>query len=128
MAFARLAFAVGAPERIKAVDQISDWLLRLIQQPNGSLPRGAPSSDVSEIAAKVGPRIDQFLAEAARLPTAHGKDERLLVADTSALLDRPSLQDWKLDGGPWTVVFVPQVLAELDDKKLIPASPTPLTR
>ena len=120
IAFARLAFSAGAPERIKAVDQLSAWLLRLVEQPNGSLSRGAPSGDVSEIAATVGPRVDQFLAEVARLPTAHGKDERLLVADTSALLDRPSMQDWKLDGGPWTVVFVPQVLAELDDKKRDP--------
>jgi hypothetical protein len=43
-----------------------------------------------------------------------------LVADTSALFDRPDLQNWKLDGGAWTVVFVPQVLAELDDKKRDP--------
>jgi hypothetical protein len=120
IAFARLVFAAGAPERTKPVDQLSDWLLRLVEQPNGSLPNGAPSGDLSEIAAKVGPRIDELLAEAARLPTAHGKDERLLVADTSALLDRPLMQDWKLDGGAWTVVLVPQVLAELDDKKRDP--------
>src|SRR6185312_5241783 len=50
-------------------------------------------------------------------PTAHGADERLLVADTSTLLDRPDLQDWRLDGGAWTVVLVPQVLSELDERK-----------
>jgi hypothetical protein len=120
IAFGRLAFAAGAPERAKAVEDLSEWLLRLVEQPNGALPDGAPSGDLSEIAAKVGPRIDELLAEAARLPTAHGKDERLLVADTSALLDRPLMQDWKLDGGAWTVVLVPQVLAELDDKKRDP--------
>lgn len=120
VAFARVVFTAGAPDRIAAVEQLSDWLLRLVEQPNGSLPHGAPSGDVNEIAANVGSRIDDFLGEAAKLPTAHGKDERLLVADTSALLDRPLMQDWKIDGGPWTVVLVPQVLAELDDKKRDP--------
>jgi hypothetical protein len=38
----------------------------------------------------------------------HFDRRKLLVADTSALLDRPSLQEWKLDGTPWTVVLVPQ--------------------
>lgn len=41
----------------------------------------------------------------------------MLVADISVLLERPLIQDWKPDGGPWTVVLVPQVLAELDDRK-----------
>lgn len=103
IAFAGLVFQVAAPDRIEAVEHLSSWLLRRVEQPNGSLPNGAPSGDLDEIAAEVGPRIDEFLAEAARLPTAHGKDERLLVADTSALLDRPRMQDWKLDGahGRW---------------------------
>jgi predicted ribonuclease YlaK len=30
------------------------------------------------------------------------------------------MQDWKLDHGAWTVVLVPQVLAELDEKKRDP--------
>lgn len=120
VSFARLAFTVAAPDRIRAVDDLSSALLRLIEQPNGSLPAGPPSNNVDEIIAGVEPRVAGFLAEVARLPTAHGNNERLLVADTSALLDRPQMQDWRLDGGPWTVVFVPQVLAELDDKKRDP--------
>ena len=55
-----------------------------------------------------------------QLPAAHGAGEKLLVADTSALLDRPSLQEWKIDGTPWTVVLVPQVLSELDERKRDP--------
>lgn len=118
--FAQLVFSAGAPDRIDTVNRLSGWLLRLIEQPNGSYPQEAPAGDIAEIAVRVGPHIDEFLAEVARLPTAHGIDERLLVADTSALLDRPAMQDWKLDDGPWTVVFVPQVLAELDEKKRDP--------
>lgn len=41
----------------------------------------------------------------------------LLVADTSALLDRPNLQNWSLDVARWTLVLVPQVLSELDERK-----------
>lgn len=115
--FARLAFEVGAPDRLQEVDDLSRWLLRLVEQPNGSLPNGAPASSAQEIAARIRPRIDDFLAEAGRLLTAHGPEARLLVADTSALLDHPSMQDWRLDGEHWTVVLVPQVLAELDERK-----------
>jgi hypothetical protein len=118
--YAAMIFRAGAPDRIDTVDDISEWLLRLIEQPNGTYPQGAPDSSIEKITSLVSPRIDEFLAEAARLPTAHGADERLLVADTSALLDRPDLQDWKLDSGPWTVVLVPQVLSELDERKRDP--------
>lgn len=51
------------------------------------------------------------------LPAAHGAGERLLIADTSALLDRPDLQNWKLDNDPWILVLLPQVHSELDDRK-----------
>lgn len=61
--------------------------------------------------------IEEYRSTIHRLPSAYGKGERLLVVDTSALLDRPDLQNWKLDGGRWTVVFLPQVHSELDDRK-----------
>ena len=115
--FARLAFRAGAPDRGDMVEELSDWLLRLIEQPNGSLPHGAPGSSIEQIVASVGPRIESFLVEVARLPNAHGEEELLIVADTSALLDRPDLQEWRLDGEAWTIVLVPQVLAELDERK-----------
>ena len=118
--FAEMVFQAGAPDRIDAVKQVSQWLLRLIEQPNGTMPNGAPRSSIDEIIERVGPDLEEFLTGASRLPTAHGTDERLLVADTSALLDRPDLQDWTLDLGAWTVVLVPQVLAELDDRKRDP--------
>jgi hypothetical protein len=118
--YAAMIFQAGALDRTKTVDDLSRWLLGLIEQPNGTYPHGAPASSIEKITSLVRPRVDEFLAEAARLPTAHGTDERLLVADTSALLDRPDLQDWKLDGGRWTVVLVPQVLSELDERKRDP--------
>lgn len=44
--------------------------------------------------------------------------ERLLIADTSALLDRPHLQEWKLDEGPRTL---PWLRADVPDDALIAA-------
>jgi len=44
---------------------------------------------------------------------ACARRERLLVADTSALLDRPLLQDWRPDDECWTIIALPQVLSEL---------------
>lgn len=118
--FATLAFEAGAPDRVSEIDKLSAWLLRRIEQQNGSYPHGAPEQSIEAIIDSVEPRIDKFLAAVARLPTAHGAEEQLLVADTSSLLDRPDLQDWKLDGQRWTVVLVPQVLSELDDRKRDP--------
>jgi PIN domain len=115
--FAEIVFRAGAPDRAETVTELSQWLLRLIEQPNGTLPNGAPGSSIEQIIEGVGPALDAFLVDVARLPTAHGADERLLVADTSALLDRPDLQNWTLDGGAWTMVLVPQVVSELDDRK-----------
>lgn len=123
--FAAMVFRAGAPDRVNVVDELSQWLLRLIEQPNGSYPEGAPASSIPQIVAGVAPRLDEFMTRVERLPTAHGKDERLLVADTSALLDRPDLQNWTLDGGSWTIVLVPQVLAELDERKRDPRTAEP---
>lgn len=64
--------------------------------------------------------LDKYLGVLRSLPTAQGKGERLLVADTSALLERPNLQDWQLDGERWTLVALPQVLSELDERKRDP--------
>lgn len=40
------------------------------------------------------------------------------MPDTVTFLRRPDIEDWKLDGEPWTIVVVPQVVRELDEKKL----------
>jgi hypothetical protein len=119
LGLAMIAFRKGASS-MKPVEELSEWLQRLIDQPNGTLPRGAPGRSIEEIVGKHRQHVETFLGAVKRLSTAHGKDEQLLVADTSALLDRPDLQDWKLDGTAWTVVLVSQVLSELDEKKRDP--------
>jgi predicted ribonuclease YlaK len=64
--------------------------------------------------------IEKYRGVVRQLPAAHGAEDNLLVADTSALLDRPNLQEWKIDGTSWTVVLMPQVLSELDERKRDP--------
>jgi hypothetical protein len=106
-----------APDRAKELAGLATTFERLVEQPGGSLPNGAPASTLEDVRAYAGKNLDEYRAAVHRLPSAFGGGERLLVVDTSALLDRPDLQEWRLDGGRWTVVLVPQVHAELDDRK-----------
>lgn len=115
--FAHAATASSAPDRVDDLQPGNDFFARIIEQPNGTHPNGAPGRSLDEIKTKLDKALDEYLAAIRMLPSAHGTGERLVVADTSALLDRPDLQQWRLDGEPWTVVLVPQVLSELDERK-----------
>lgn len=106
-----------APDRKQELEQLDDQLERIIEQPNGTYPRGAPESTIEKIGGSVAADVDEYRRVISRLPSAHGDGERLLIVDTSALLDRPDLQNWLLDGAAWTVILLPQVLSELDDRK-----------
>ncbi len=118
--FARAAVRVGAPDRADQLDDTEKLLSNVIEQPNGSYPKGAPADSIDAIKQRVAAALDKYLGVLRSLPTAQGKGERLLVADTSALLERPNLQDWQLDGERWTLVALPQVLSELDERKRDP--------
>lgn len=85
-----------APDRAKELVKHDAALERVVEQPRQG--RGAPGSTIEEINAYVSKHIDQYRAVVRRLPSAHGDGERLLIVDTSALLDRPDLQNWRLDG------------------------------
>ncbi|HEX4732938.1 MAG TPA: PIN domain-containing protein [Thermoleophilaceae bacterium] len=106
-----------APDRARELAGLATTLDRLIEQPGGSLPNGAPASTLDLVREYAGEKLDEYHAAIHRLPSAFGEGARLLVVDTSALLDRPDLQAWRLDGGRWTIVLVPQVHAELDERK-----------
>ena len=40
------------------------------------------------------------------------------MPDTNALIHKPELESWQLGPGRWTLVFLPQVVRELDQKKM----------
>ena len=109
-----------APDRAIELEQLEAALDRVIEQPNGSYPNGAPESSIAEVREYAEAKLTKYGEVVRRLPSAHGKAERLLIVDTSAVLDRPDLQDWKLDGCPWTLVLLPQLHSELDDRKRDP--------
>lgn len=109
-----------APDRAKDLAKLETTLERIVEQPNGSYPEGAPKATIEEVRDYVASQLDEYRSVIDRLPTAHGDGERLLIADTSALLDCPRLQEWAPDDGPWTLVLLPQVHSELDDRKRDP--------
>lgn len=106
-----------APDRADELKKLELDLERIIEQPSGSHPKGAPRSSIEQVREYEESKLDEYRDVVRRLPSAHGAAERLLVVDTSAALDRPDLQNWKLDGGAWTVVLLPQLHSELDDRK-----------
>lgn len=106
-----------APDRARKLEELATSLERLVEQPNGSLPGGAPKSGMEQICDWADQKLKEYREVVRLLPSAHGANDRLLIADTSALLDRPDLQNWRLDGGPWALILIPQVLSELDDRK-----------
>ena len=119
-ALAAQAIRVGAPERESDFTEHNDSIKRVIEQQNDWFGIGAYHQGLEEVRARVVDALDAQKAVLDGLPTAHGTGEGLLVVDTSALLDRPDLQDWRFNGERWTVVVLPQVLSELDDKKRDP--------
>jgi hypothetical protein len=118
--FARAAVDAVAPDRADQLNVTEALLARVIEQPNGSYPNGAPATSIDAIKQKVADSLDEYLRVLRSLPSAQGTGELLLVADTSALLDRPNLQSWQRDGERSTIVALPQVLSELDERKRDP--------
>jgi len=105
----------NAPDRAKELEKLETDFDALIEQPDTWT--GAPKADVEQIRSYADERIKTYREVIRQLPTARGSGEKLLVADTSALLDYPNLQEWRLDGSPWTLILLPQVLSELDERK-----------
>lgn len=110
----------AAPDARKSLKKVQEPIARLIEQPNGGLPNGPPRGSIEAIIEYADEKIEECRSLCLGLPSAHGQGEFLLVADTSALLDRPDLQNWSLDVATWTLVLMPQVLSELDERKRDP--------
>jgi hypothetical protein len=110
--------ARDAPDRAKELEKVRKQFEVVVEQPDTST--GAPKGTVDEVRKLVDGLADEFRAVVRRLPAAHGPEDLVLVPDTSALLDHPDLHEWTLDGRPWVITFVPQVLSELDERKRDP--------
>lgn len=116
-ALTALAVRVGDERRLEALQLPWTAVEDVLDRSDRS--GGAPASDIDAVRARVRVALDEQLEVIRDLPTAQGDGERLLVPDTVAFLRRPDIETWSLDGA-WTVVAVPQVIRELDEKKLDP--------
>ncbi len=114
------AVRIGAPEREAALTREEGIIERVIEQSNDWYGIGVYEGGLDAVRKRVSAAVDAQKQLLAGLPTAHGDGERLIIADTSALLDRPDLQEWTFDGSPCTIVVFPQILGELDDRKRDP--------
>lgn len=115
--FAGLA-SISFPDSGSKLYDLDEKLLSLVDQQSGH--SGAAASTIPEVLELLEKLIGDYRDVVCEMPNATGKSERLLVVDTSSLLDAPDLQVWTLDDERWTLVIVPQVLAELDEKKRDP--------
>lgn len=110
------AIKVGDAREVAAFERDFSLIERVLDRTDSSWS-GAPGSSIDEIRVRVGEMFGRQRERIARLPTAQGAPRRVLVPDTNSFLARPDVENWRLDGGAWTIVAVPQVIRELDEKK-----------
>ncbi len=115
-----LAVRTGARERVQGFTAHITTLRRVIEQPSDFRGFSTYDGQIDSARREVRETLAAQRQMLHDLPTAHGPGSRLIVADTSALLDRPDLQAWRLDDQPCVVVVLPQVLSELDERKRDP--------
>lgn len=116
--FGQLAVRQSASERGGSFTEHASLLERVVQQPDDD--DGAPAATIDDIKTHVSEALRAQLDVLEHLPSAQGDGELLLVPDTNALLYKPDIENWQVGGDAWTIVLVPQVVRELDAKKLDP--------
>lgn len=117
--YAERAIDVGDPRQQKRFTEAGGVITHLcVMDEQKSMGAGTWSiEDWRENAdAAVAKQLDLLKA----LPTARKPPRKLLVADTNTFLTHGDIESWRLSGQAWTLVAVPQVIQELDDKKLDP--------
>lgn len=114
------AVEVGARERLDAFEGLETDIDQVLRRENTMLwTQGAPASSIQEVRDQVAKTIAEAETLLRELPSANGAGGRLLVPDTNALIYAPAVENWRLPA-TGTLVFVPQVVRELDEKKMHP--------
>jgi hypothetical protein len=113
------AIAVGAPERLDSFEEQQNTVDQVLRR-NATTwwTQGAPARSIPEIRESVERTLAETRSLLGKLPTANGPGGRLFVPDTNALIYEPAIEKWQLPPGRSTLVFVPQVIRELDEKKM----------
>lgn len=110
------AITASATERSKEFEKSTRVFDRVLVRSDGGQD-GAPASTVAGVRDKISAALTKQLKMISDLPTAHGPGGSFLAPDTNAVLARPDLEQWNV-GGRQTLVFVPQVIRELDAMKM----------
>jgi hypothetical protein len=110
------AIAASAPNRRGAFDQHSTIMRDIVDQEDGA---GAPGSSIGEMRERLGDAVKAQVELVLNLPSAQAQGDGylLVVPDTNALIWQPAFEKWKMPDGT-TIVVVPQVIRELDERKL----------
>jgi hypothetical protein len=111
-----LTLATAGPEHLEQFNEASETLRRYIDRSEKA--SGPPSGDIDSARARAHELLHEQLQILDALPAAHEAGQTLVVPDTNALLTDPAIEDWQLGTEACTVVIVPQVQSELDEKKV----------
>jgi rRNA maturation endonuclease Nob1 len=110
------AIRACAPERLEDFTDEQDHLLRVVDRSSKS--DGPTAPDVAGTQRYAHEALDHQLEVVQNLPSANAVPETVLVPDTNALILNPAIETWNLSTGRVVVTVLPQVIAELDAKKM----------
>jgi hypothetical protein len=106
----------SAPERLIDFSDEEDDLERVIDR--SSRANGPTAPDIAGTRTKAHDALDQQLDVIENLPSAHEQPTTVLVPDTNALIFDPAIEMWNVGAGRVVITVLPQVIAELDGKKM----------
>lgn len=104
----------STPEAVEDFDDEAETLKRVVARSGRSYGPMAPT--LEGVRAAVTKALSEQRQLIRGLPSAHGVEEALIVADTNTLLGAPDLAQWQIAEAA-TLVLVPQVVRELDQHK-----------
>jgi rRNA maturation endonuclease Nob1 len=113
---ARGAVRASAPERLEDFDDYAPTLLCVVERSSRSL--GPPGRELVGVQRSIREAMDAQIRIVEDLPSAHQNAGTVLVPDTNALLFNPAIEAWCVGAGPVEIVVLPQVIAELDGRKM----------
>jgi hypothetical protein len=112
------AITVSAPERVADFTDELTNLRRVVERSSRS--DGPTGPTIPDTQDHVHSALDQQLALVEDLPSAQAASATVAVPDTNALLLNPAMEAWNLGRARVVVTVLPQVIAELDSKKMDP--------
>jgi rRNA maturation endonuclease Nob1 len=110
------AVRASAPERVEDFGDDEPVLRRVVERSSRS--DGPPAADIATTQRRVGEALDAQMALIEELPSSQEPEATVLVPDTNALVFNPAMETWNVGGDAVTITVLPQVIAELDSKKM----------